>query len=49
MLKIFKPHKNNISYSKSELRNYKILELNINKEDGNSSLCFKAEVSLPWM
>ena len=24
-------------------------ELNINKEDGNSSLCLKAEVSLPWM
>ena len=26
-----------------------IQELNINKEDGNSSLCLKAEVSLPWM
>ena len=24
-------------------------ELNINKEDGNSSLCLKAQVSLPWM
>jgi hypothetical protein len=26
-----------------------IEQLNINKEDGNSSLCLKAEVSLPWM
>ena len=26
-----------------------IQELNINKEDGNSSLCLKAQVSLPWM
>jgi hypothetical protein len=26
-----------------------IQELNINKGDGNSPLCLKAEVPLPWM
>jgi len=36
-------------FQEGKINPLSIEQLNINKEDGNSSLCLKAEVSLPWM
>ena len=39
----------NLDLKEGKVNPLYVEELNINKEDGNSSLCLKAEVSLPWM
>jgi len=56
MFKTFQIHFSSPEYSSHYIQNLVqegninplfIEELNINKEDGNSSLCLKAQVSLP--
>ena len=58
MFKTFQIHFSSPEYSSHYIQNLVqegninpllIEQLNINKEDGNSSLCLKAQVSLPWM
>jgi len=46
MLRTKKPSKTKVSDSRFKLGDYKIIKLNLT-EDGNSSLCLKARVSLP--